>query len=120
MTNWCDRVWYDFGFWNSSAFAEAFNIDLQATQITIGVPDHSTGKEVMWFDYLLRGADWFAGAVAEWDRKNDLDSAKHPKYREMWEQVILGADNVVVLHLDINKDGAQFRRIVAEPAQPTG
>jgi hypothetical protein len=31
----------------------------------------------------------------------------------MWEQVIAGADNVIVLHLDINGD-AQFRRIDAQ------
>jgi hypothetical protein len=49
--------------------------------------------------------------MAEWDRKSALDPAKHPKYAEMWEQVIAGADNVIVLHLDINGDGAQFRRI---------
>jgi hypothetical protein len=113
MTNWCGGIWHDFAFWDTRAFADFFDVDLRATQITIGLPDRSTGQEIMRFDYLLRAADWFAGAVAEWDRKNALDPAKHPKYAEMWEQVIAGADNVIVLHLDINGD-AQFRRIDAQ------
>jgi hypothetical protein len=119
MTNWCDGVWHDYAFWNTRAFADAFQIDLRRTQIGMGLPDRRTGKEVMWFDYLVRAADWFAGAVAEWDRKTNLDPKKHPKYREMWEQVIADADNVIVLHLDIDNAGAQFRRIGVQRANPT-
>jgi hypothetical protein len=95
MTNWCEGIWHDFAFWDTRTFADVFYVDLRATQITVGLPDRSTGQEIMWFDYLLRAADWFAGAVAEWDRKSALDPAKHPKYAEMWEQVIAGADNVI-------------------------
>lgn len=111
MTNWCDGIWHDYAYWNLLALADASQVDLRTTQITVSIPDRSTGKEVMWFDYLLRAADWFAGAVAEWNRKTDLDPDKHPKYREMWEQVIADADNAVVLNLDIGKNGAQFGRI---------
>ena len=114
MTTWSDGVWHDYAFWNTRAFADAFDVDLRATRITVGLPSQTTGQEIMWFDYLLRAADWFAGAAAEWDRKTNLDPRKHPKYREMWEQVIAGADNVIVLHLDIGSNGAQFRRIDAQ------
>lgn len=113
MTNWSDGIWHDYAFWNTRALADSFEVDLRATQIGVGLPDRRGGQEIMWFDYLLRAADWFAGAVTEWDRKTALDPKKHPKYREMWEQVIAGADNVVVLHLDIGSNGAQFRRIDA-------
>jgi hypothetical protein len=118
MTNWCDGIWHDFAFWNSSGFADAFDVDLRRTQIVIALPHKSTGEEIMWFDHLLRAADWFAGAVAEWDRKTSLNPDRNPKYREMWEEVIAGAENVVVLHLDIDEKGAQFRRIDAQRIEP--
>jgi hypothetical protein len=118
MTNWCDGIWHYYAFWNSRRFADDFDVDMRSTQLIVALPDREGGGEIMWFDYLLRAADWFAGAVAEWDRKTGFDSAKHPKYREMWEQVIAGARNVVVLHLDIGSDGAQFRRIEAQRIEP--
>jgi hypothetical protein len=113
MTNWCGGVWHDFSFWNTRAFADEFDVDLRKTQVGVGLPDRSSGTELMWFDYLIRSADWFAGAVAEWDRKSELDpNAKH-KYVQFWEDVIADAKNIAVLHLDLGKDGAQFRRIDA-------
>jgi hypothetical protein len=118
MTNWCEGIWHYYAFWNSRRFADDFDVDMRSTQLIVALPDREGGGEIMWFDYLLRAADWFAGAVAEWDRKTGFDSAKHPKYREMWEQVIAGARNVVVLHLDIGSDGAQFRRIEAQRIEP--
>lgn len=76
MTNWCDGIWREFAFRNVQEFADAFEVDLRATQLVIAAPDRSGEEEVMWFDYLLRSADWFAGAVAEWDRKNGLKEDK--------------------------------------------
>ena len=49
MTNWCEGIWQDFAFWDTRAFADVFNVDLRATQITVGLPDRSTGREIMWF-----------------------------------------------------------------------
>lgn len=91
---------------------EAFQVDMRGTQCPIGVPDRSGAKERMWFDYMIRAADWLAGAVSAWDRTNNLIPGEHDKYRQMLEDVITEADNIVILHFDITETGMQFRRIL--------
>ncbi|MBX9841880.1 MAG: hypothetical protein K2Z80_08760 [Xanthobacteraceae bacterium] len=113
MTNYGDGIWCDYAIGNAQTFAEALAIDLTATQIKIGTPDRSKVKEVMWFDYMIRAADWFAGAVAAWDRKRNLIPGDLPKYRQMLEDVITPAKNIVILHLDLTETGMQCRRILA-------
>lgn len=112
MTNYGDRIWYDYAIGNVQTFAEALAIDLMTTQIKIGVPDRSKVKEVMWFDYMIRAADWFAGAVAAWDRKLNLIPGDQPKYRQMLEDVITPAKNIVIFHLDLTETGMQCRRVL--------
>lgn len=113
MTNYCDHVWYDFALWNAQLFAETFSVDMRRTRCPAGAPDRSSGKERMWFDYMIRAADWIAGTVAAWDRKRNRIPGDQRKYLRMLENVIPSADNIVVLHLDMNEAGMQFRRIVA-------
>jgi hypothetical protein len=113
MTNYCDHIWYDYALWNAQSFAEAFSVDMTRTRCPAGAPDRSGPKERMWFDYMIRAADWFAGAVAAWDRKKNLIPGDRPKYRQMLEDVIAPAGNIVLLHLDMTETGMQFRRIVA-------
>jgi hypothetical protein len=84
------------------------------TRCPAGTPDRSGHNEHMWFDYLIRAADWFAGAVAAWDRKKNLIPADQPKYQQMLEDVITPAENIVILHLDITDTHMQFRRVVLE------
>lgn len=108
MTNWCDGIWRDYADWNVHAFEDAFTVDLRSTRIAVGAPDRSG---VMWYDYMIRAPDWFAGSVAAWDRNNNLIPSEHSKYKQMLEQVVADADNIIVLHLDITEGGAQFRRI---------
>jgi len=61
---------------------------------------------------MIRAADWLAGAVGAWDRANNLIPGDHAKYRQMLEDVITGADNIVILHFDMTDTGMQFRRIL--------
>lgn len=114
MTNWCNGIWQDYAYWNVQAFADSLTVDMRSTQIAVGAPDRSGANEIMWYDYMIRAADWFAGSVAAWDRKNNLVPSEHLKYRQMLEEVVADADNVIVLHLDITESGAQFRRIDVE------
>jgi hypothetical protein len=62
---------------------------------------------------MIRAADWIAGTVAAWDRKRNLVPGDQRKYLRMLENVIPSADNIVVLHLDMNESSMQFRRIIA-------
>ena len=112
MTNYCDHIWADYALWNAQSFAECFEVDMRGTQCPIGVPDRSGPKERMWFDYMIRAADWLAGAVGAWDRVNNLIPGEHLKYRQMLEEVITDANNIVILHFDITDTGMQFRRIL--------
>lgn len=120
MTNYCDGIWHDYAFWATHGFTEelGFDVDLRKTQIVIGAPDRSGKKEIMWFDYMIRAADWFAGVAAAWDREKNKIPGEHPKYRQMLEDVIADADNVVLLHCDIDDGGAQFRRIAVSRNDP--
>jgi hypothetical protein len=115
MTNYCDHFWYDHALWNAQLFAATFAVDMTATRCPAGTPHRSGAKERMWFDYMIRAADWIAGAVAAWDRKRNLIPGDQSKYRRMLEDVITPAENIVVLHLDMNESGMQFRRIAAKP-----
>jgi hypothetical protein len=112
MTNYCDHIWYDFTLWNTQLFAQTFSVDMTATSCPTGTPDRSGGKERMWFDYMIRAADWITGAVAAWDRKRNLVPGDQRKYVRMLEHVLPSADNIVILHLDMTESGMQFRRIV--------
>jgi hypothetical protein len=113
MTNYCDAIWYDYALWNTQALADALTVDMRSTLCPAGTPDRSGPKERMWFDYMIRAADWFAGAVAAWDRKGNVIPVDQPKYRQMLEKVITPAENIVLLHLDLTEDGMQFGRIAA-------
>lgn len=114
MTNWCDGIWQDYAFNTSKQLAQAFDIDLSRTKTTAGAPDRSGSKEEMWFDYMIRSADWFAGAIATWNRETNQTSGDQPKYRQMLEDVVADADNIIVLHGDLRHGTAQFRRIVVQ------
>jgi hypothetical protein len=114
MSNYCDHIWYDLALWNAQLFAQTFSVDMTTTRCPAGAPDRSGVKERMWFDYMIRAADWIAGTVAAWDRKRNLVPGDQRKYLRMLENVIPSADNIVVLHLDMNESGMQFRRIVAK------
>lgn len=113
MTNYCDHFWYDHTLWNAQLFAQTFSIDMTETKCAAGAPDRSGAVERMWYDYMIRASDWIAGTVAAWDRKRNLIPADQPKYRQMLEDVITPAENIVVLHLDLTEACAQFRRIIA-------
>lgn len=119
MTTWCDGIWRDYTYWDVADFAEEFQIDLTSTHIGAGAPDRSTGKEVMWFDYMMRSADWLAGAVSAWDRATNAVPGEHPKYLKMVEDVLADADNILLMHLDLKQSGGQFRRINTTKTPPT-
>lgn len=112
MTNYCDHIWYDFTLWNTQHFAQTFSVDMTGTSCPTGTPDRGGGKERMWFDYMIRAADWITGSVAAWDRKRNLVPGDQRKYVRMLENVLPSADNIVILHLDMTESGMQFRRIV--------
>jgi hypothetical protein len=65
----------------------------------------------MWFDYLIRAADWIVGAVAAWDRKNNLIPSDQPKYLRMTEDVLASAENIVIFHFNFSEAGMQLRGV---------
>jgi hypothetical protein len=111
MTNYCDHVWSDFALWTTRAIAEAFSVDMRTTQCSAAAPDRSGSKEHMWFDYLIRAADWIVGAVAAWDRKNNLIPSDQPKYLRMTEDVLASAENIVIFHFNFSEAGMQLRGV---------
>jgi hypothetical protein len=111
MTNWCGGIWQNYAHWNCGAFAEAFAVDLRNTRVAAGAPDRTAALEIMWFDYMIRAADWLAGSLAAWDRTKNAVPGDQPKYLKMIENVIADAENIVLLHLDLKNGAAQFRRI---------
>jgi hypothetical protein len=118
MTNWCDGIWRDYAYFNTHAICDALDVNMSKTRMSVGVPDRSGAKEVMWFDYMIRAADWFAGAIAAWDRTANQIPGDHSKYRKMLEDVVADADNIVLLHCDVKESGAQFRRAVVTRNAP--
>ena len=101
MTNWCDGIWRDYASGNSHGLCRDLDIDMSHTKLVVGAPDRSGGKEVMWFDYLVRSADWFAGALAAWDREQNQLPTEHRKYMQLIEDVISDADNIVCFNLNV-------------------
>ncbi|MFT3686412.1 MAG: hypothetical protein QM783_16070 [Phycisphaerales bacterium] len=121
MTVWCDGIWQDFVFLNVHVLAPALAVDMRNTKLVIGAPDRSGDQEIMWYDYMIRASDWFAGAVAAWDRPSNRVPDKHQKYKQMVEDVLADSENTVILHFEFAKGYAQGRRIVVEsrPGQST-
>ncbi len=119
MTTWCEGVWYDYAYWNVHAFCDALDLDMRSTEIVVGAPDRSGAKEVMWFDHLIRGPDWFAGVVAAWDLERNLIPLDHAKYRTMVEQVMCDAANFVLVRMRFDAEGVQFSRIVSTRVKTT-
>lgn len=117
MTSFGDGVWLDYAFWNTRGLCEELQVDMQSTKIGAAAPDRSGGKEVMWFDYMIRSADWFAGTLATWDRAKNQVPPEQRKYCQVLEDAIADAENILVLHCDIDEGGAQFRRIAVSKGQ---
>lgn len=117
ITNFCNGIWCDYAVLNMHAFCEAFEVDLRKTRIGVGIPDRSGPIEDMWFDYMIRAPDWFAGTVAAWDKDNNRVPGEHAKYRKMLEDVVANARNIVILHIDIEEQKGEFRRVVVETSK---
>jgi hypothetical protein len=92
-------------------YCDLADVDMRKTQLVGGGPDRSGSKEVMWFDYMIRPADWFAGAIASWDRKLNALPDTNDKYKLMIETVVADVDNMTLIHGDMDRGGLQFRRI---------
>ncbi|TIN70899.1 MAG: hypothetical protein E5Y30_14020 [Mesorhizobium sp.] len=119
MTNFGNNVWLDYVYWDIHALCSEFELDMRTTKVVGTGPDTSGPQEVMWYDYMIRSADWFAGAMASYNRVENKVPGPHLKYLTMVEKVVADAQNVVVLHFDVDKIGTQFRRVVISKSDPS-
>ena len=120
LTSWCDGVLWDYALENASGIAERLGIPLGATQLPIAVPDPNTpAKGRLWYDELIRIADYFAGTVAAFDKTTNV--VPSDKFVRLLRGVIADAENVVILRLRIGDDGLQVkgREISLHPIAPT-
>jgi hypothetical protein len=112
MTEWCDGVLWNMALEDIHGFAEYLKIAIPTTEfLPIGMPDPTTGE--MWFDHLVRLADYIAGSLAVWDTKNNQvpTTPKSDKFLKVIEEVIADSDNLVVLGLNIGDEGVQWKRL---------
>jgi hypothetical protein len=73
LTTWCDGVLWDYAMENVLGIADQLGIRLEATQFPIAVPDPSTpAKDPLWYDELIRIADYFAGSLAAFDKATNV------------------------------------------------
>jgi hypothetical protein len=112
ITNWCDGIWRDYVFGDIHVLCDAFGIDMSNTRTVAAAPDRCGPQEIMWFDYMIRAADWRAGVIGTWNRTHNLVPGDQPKNQDILEQVIADAENIVILNCNLKKDGLQFSRIV--------
>lgn len=120
MTEWCDSILWDFALANVQSLAAKRQIKITGTEFPIAIPDPSTGD--MWFDHLVRIADYIAGTLAVWDIKNNQvpTTPKSDKFLRMIEGVIADSQNLIVLGLEVGNHGLQCKRInVVKSVQPT-
>lgn len=108
MTTWCDGVWTDYAYYMLHTLCEAMELDMRETEVLVAKPDTSGPKERMWYDHMIRGADWFAGVVAAWDIEKNLIPGEHAKYKTMTEQVIADATNSSIINMTFEKQGVRF------------
>jgi hypothetical protein len=120
LTTWCDGVLWDYARENVSGIAERLGIPLGATEFAIAVPDPSApAKDPLWYDELIRIADYFAGTVAALDKTTNVGPSD--KFARLLRGVIADAENVAILRLRIGDDGLQVRgrEISLRPIAPT-
>ncbi len=114
MTEWCDRILWEFATENVHGLAERLCIDISGTEFPIAVPDPKTDE--MWFDHLVRLSDYIAGTLAVWDLESNHvpTTPKSDKFLKMVESVISDSENMVLLGLDIGENGLQWKRILVQ------
>ena len=111
MTTWCDGLIWSFALENVHGLAAQRQIRIDKTQFPIAVPEPNTGE--MWFDHLVRLADYIAGTLAVWDLQTNNVPVKptSDKFLRIIEDVIADSDNMVILGLDIGNQGLQWKRV---------
>lgn len=107
MISWGDGIVWDYANENYLSLAQILDIDVSGARPIIALPDHSSGKETMWYDDYIRPADWLAGTLAAWDRTTNQLPGVHDKYIRMVEDVIADADNIVILPVALDDRGLQ-------------
>ena len=111
MTNWNDGLLWNIALENLHGLAEKHQVAL-GCEPNIGVPDLSSGKEVMWFDHLIRQPDWFAGTLATWHWQTNTLSSPAEKYRQVVENVLADAENIVVLPISMLPETVGVSRLL--------
>ncbi len=116
MTEWCDRILWDFAVENVHGLAALKRIDIAGTKFPIAVPDAGD----MWFDHLVRLSDYIAGTLAVWDLKRNLvpTTPKSDKFLRVVEDVVADSENMIVLGLDIGDAGLQWKRLCVTKSAP--
>lgn len=97
MTDAYNKIIYDLYEIQGHTFCVNNNIDYEIIN-GIGVPDR--GSDKLWFDELVRIADYICGALADYNFENN--GVTHKKHLMLHEKLI--ADNQNILIFTIKKD----------------
>lgn len=120
MTNYLDGIVWDYATENFRGLAQRAGIDIADVEPVIGVPDRSSGTEVMWFDQYIRAPDWLAGAIAAWDRSTNRLAGESTKYVRLIDEVIADSDNTVILPVYLDGEGVKVTRLEVNAGAPSG
>jgi hypothetical protein len=106
---------------NVSAFCQQHKIDAAKIRTVVGLPVAAPGApNKMWYDELIRIPDFFAGALAAWDFKNNLVTARW-KYVDFLQEGVADNPFLVVLLLMPTVDGPlRVSRLLTSKTPTTG
>jgi hypothetical protein len=106
LTTFNERILWDHALETVHGVAEQLGIPLQAVQFPIAAPDPTKpADEGLWYDDLIRVADYFAGTIAAWDVK--ANAVPKEKFARMLRDVIADSPRVLILRLRIGDEGLQ-------------
>lgn len=97
MTSYGEGIIWNFAMNNYLGVAKLMNVETKDVIPIVGGVDKSTGKEVMWFDPYIRAPDWLAGAIAAYNRVENLIRVKPDKYRTLICDVIADSENIIII-----------------------
>jgi len=98
MTNYCNGVVWVFAMAGLS-LAKEIGLRLDDTKIFIGSNNESSREQGMWYDALIRPADYLCNVLANWRVSQDgCLSVNHPKQRKMLQHIVTDNENIVILY----------------------
>ncbi|WP_212904533.1 hypothetical protein [Clostridium polyendosporum] len=108
MTTSYNGIIYDYYNINYHFMCQQDSIDDSSVKVALAMP--TEGEKVLWYDEVIRVADYLAGALAE----RNYESKKNNKYDKIWEDAI--SDNLnlslIKLNYDQEENAYSARRVI--------